>query len=118
MELYDELLTHNRDSAKLWNERGVALEPARVVAVGAVLAAAIIVAVTLLGGGSGYRVHARFVNASQLVKGNLVQVAGRAVGAVERIELTKNGRATLYLRQPSKRPIAGVLPLSRRFSPS
>ena len=52
--------------------------PARVVAVGAVLAAVIIVGFTLLGGGGAYRVHARFVNASQLVKGNLVQVAGPA----------------------------------------
>jgi phospholipid/cholesterol/gamma-HCH transport system substrate-binding protein len=64
-----------------------------VVAVGAVLAAAIIVAVTLLGGGAPYRIHARFINASQLVKGNLVQVAGRPVGSVERIDLTRNGRA-------------------------
>jgi phospholipid/cholesterol/gamma-HCH transport system substrate-binding protein len=63
------------------------------VAVGAVLAAAIIVAVTLLGGGDAYKVHARFVNASQLVKGNLVQVAGRPVGSVESIDLTRNGRA-------------------------
>ncbi len=68
------------------------------MAVGAVVAAAIVVAVFLVGGKAPYRVHARFVNASQLVKGNLVQVAGRPVGAVEEIELTGNGRADVTLR--------------------
>ena len=61
------------------------------------LAAAIVVAVTLLGGGAAYRVHARFVNAAQLVKGDLVQVAGRPIGSVQRIDLTPDGRADVTL---------------------
>ncbi len=48
----------------------------RVLAVAAVVAAGLVVAFTLLGGGEPYKVKARFQNASQLVKGNLVQVGG------------------------------------------
>ena len=70
----------------------------RIVAVAAVLAAVIVVAFTLLGGPEPYRVHARFINASQLVKGNLVQLAGRPVGLVEKIELLDNGRADVTLK--------------------
>jgi phospholipid/cholesterol/gamma-HCH transport system substrate-binding protein len=76
-----------------------------MVAVGAVLAAAIIVGVTLLGGGSPYRVHARFVNAAQLVKGDLVQVAGRPIGKVEKIDLTSNGRADVTLALDKLTPL-------------
>ncbi len=78
--------------------RGYRWGPARVVAVGAVIAATIVVAFTLLGGAEPYRVHARFLNASQLVKGNLVQIAGHPVGEVESIDLTANGRADVTLR--------------------
>ena len=67
------------------------------MAVGAVVAAAIVVAFTLLGGGEPYQVHARFLNASQLVKGNLVQVAGQPVGEVTAIDLTPDGRADVTL---------------------
>jgi phospholipid/cholesterol/gamma-HCH transport system substrate-binding protein len=63
-----------------------------------VIIAAAVVAVVLLGaGGSDYRVHARFVNASQLVKGNLVQVAGVPIGKVSDIELTDDGQADVTL---------------------
>ncbi|HVL96380.1 MAG TPA: MlaD family protein [Solirubrobacteraceae bacterium] len=60
--------------------------------------AAVATATTLLGGAEPYRVKARFQNASQLVKGNLVQVAGRAVGKVERIGLTRDGQAEVTMR--------------------
>jgi phospholipid/cholesterol/gamma-HCH transport system substrate-binding protein len=70
---------------------------ARVLAVAALVAAAIVTAFTLLGGGDAYRVKARFQNASQLVKGDLVQVAGRPVGKVESIDLTRDGQAELTL---------------------
>jgi phospholipid/cholesterol/gamma-HCH transport system substrate-binding protein len=57
------------------------------------------VAVVLLqGNGSDYRVTARFENASQLVKGNEVQVAGTAVGLVEDIKLTGDGQADVFLK--------------------
>jgi phospholipid/cholesterol/gamma-HCH transport system substrate-binding protein len=54
----------------------------------------VLAAVLLLGaGGGGYTVKARFQNASQLVKGNLVQVGGQAVGKVKKIDLTSDGQA-------------------------
>ncbi|MGZ4269830.1 MAG: MlaD family protein [Solirubrobacteraceae bacterium] len=51
----------------------------------------------LLGGGSDYTVHARFQNASQLVKGNLVQVSGVSIGKVKSIDLSPNGEADIKL---------------------
>jgi phospholipid/cholesterol/gamma-HCH transport system substrate-binding protein len=70
-----------------------------------VLAAAVIVAVTLLGGGEVYRVHARFINAAQLVKGDLVQVAGNPIGTIEKIDLTSNGRADVTLKLEKLYPL-------------
>ncbi|MDP9187802.1 MAG: hypothetical protein M3O25_00960, partial [Actinomycetota bacterium] len=56
----------------------------RAAALAAVLVVAVVVAVLLLGGsGGGYKVKARFQNAAQLVKGNLVQTGGAPVGKVE-----------------------------------
>lgn len=76
----------------------------RAVALSAVLTAVAAVAVVLLGGGSGdYNVQARFQNASQLVKGNEVQVAGTAIGSVTRIDLTRDGQASVRLRIDDER---------------
>jgi phospholipid/cholesterol/gamma-HCH transport system substrate-binding protein len=66
--------------------------------VGAVLVAVAAVAVVLLRSGSGdYQVHARFANASQLVKGDLVQVAGSKIGSVKAIKLTDDGQADITM---------------------
>ncbi|HEX4735582.1 MAG TPA: MlaD family protein, partial [Thermoleophilaceae bacterium] len=54
--------------------------------------------VLLKPGGPDYKVHARFQNASQLVKGNLVQVAGAPVGKVTAIDLTSDGQADITLK--------------------
>src|ERR671923_70144 len=71
---------------------------ARIVAFAALTAAVVFAAVLLLRGeGSGYEVKARFQNASQLVKGNLVQVSGTPAGKVEDIRLTDDGQAELTL---------------------
>jgi phospholipid/cholesterol/gamma-HCH transport system substrate-binding protein len=71
---------------------------ARIVAFAALIAAAAFIAVMLVrGSGSGYEVKARFENASQLVKGNLVQVSGTPAGKVEDIRLTEDGQAELTL---------------------
>jgi phospholipid/cholesterol/gamma-HCH transport system substrate-binding protein len=72
---------------------------ARVVALAALVAATVFVAVVLLGGGAGggYQVKARFENASQLVRGNLVQVSGVPAGKVQDIRLTGDGQAELTL---------------------
>jgi phospholipid/cholesterol/gamma-HCH transport system substrate-binding protein len=66
--------------------------------VAAALAAVVAIAVVLLGGGSDYTVHARFQNAGQLVKGDLVQVAGVRVGQVTDINLTDDGQADITLK--------------------
>ena len=65
----------------------------RAIAVAAVLVGAVAVGVLVLGGGSSYEVRARFVNASQLVKGDLVEVGGVKVGTVKAIDLTDDGQA-------------------------
>ena len=70
---------------------------ARIAALVAVLAAAALIAAVLLGGATDYRVKARFQNASQLVKGNLVQVSGIKAGTVEDIRLTPDGQAEVTM---------------------
>jgi phospholipid/cholesterol/gamma-HCH transport system substrate-binding protein len=71
----------------------------RAAAVGAVIAAIVLVGLILFGGGGvgGYEVKARFLNAGQLVKGNPVQVGGVPVGSVKGIHLTDNGEAEIDL---------------------
>ena len=71
----------------------------RVAAVGAVVAAIVLVALILFSGGvgGGYRVKARFLNAGQLVKGNPVQVGGVPIGSVKGIKITDNGQAEVEL---------------------
>jgi phospholipid/cholesterol/gamma-HCH transport system substrate-binding protein len=63
----------------------------------ALVAAVLVVGYVLLDGGSSYSVTARFQNASQLVKGNLVQVSGVGIGTVSDIELSPNGEADVKL---------------------
>ena len=70
----------------------------RVAAVAAVVVAAVAVGVVLLGSSdSARKYNLVFQNAGQLVKGNLVQVSGRAVGEVEEITLTDNGQAKVRI---------------------
>ncbi len=69
----------------------------RIAAAGALVAAVVLVAVLLIGGGPSYEVKLRTQNASQLVKGNLVQVSGARVGKVSQIELTENGQAEITI---------------------
>ena len=71
----------------------------RVAAVGAVAVAAAAVVVILLGSGDGGRSYTLlFQNASQLVKGNLVQVSGTKVGDVKDIALTDDGQAKVKIK--------------------
>src|ERR687885_2666177 len=69
----------------------------RVAAAGAVVAAIVIVAILLFAGGGGYEVKARFENASQLVKGNQVEIGGTAAGSVDDIRLTDDGQAEIKM---------------------
>ena len=65
----------------------------RFAALAAIIAAAILVALLLFGGGDSYTLKARFINAGQLVKGNLVELGGVQVGQVTGFEVTDDGLA-------------------------
>ena len=67
----------------------------RVAALGAVAIAVVVVAVILLSGGSSYQVSAIFPDASQLVTGDQVEVAGNSVGSISSISLTRSGQAQI-----------------------
>ncbi len=71
----------------------------RVAGIGAVIAAVVLVAFVLFGGGSGggYEVTAKFINAGQLVRGKPVQTGGTAIGTVQGIEITPVGQAAIKL---------------------
>src|SRR4051794_12473594 len=69
----------------------------RGVAVAAVVGALVIVLVLVISQGK-YDVKVDFTNASQVVKGNTVQVAGVRIGKVSQIELSNNGLARLTLQ--------------------
>jgi phospholipid/cholesterol/gamma-HCH transport system substrate-binding protein len=75
----------------------------RIVALAALLVAVAVVALVLLRGpGDKYVVKATFENASQLVRGNEVQVAGVKIGSVEDMRLTNDGLAEVSLRIENK----------------
>jgi phospholipid/cholesterol/gamma-HCH transport system substrate-binding protein len=70
----------------------------RIAALAALaLAAQVVVYLLLFGGGTGYTVTAKFENASQLVSGNTVSVAGVAAGSVKEITLADDGQAEVKL---------------------
>jgi phospholipid/cholesterol/gamma-HCH transport system substrate-binding protein len=69
----------------------------RIAAVLALVGAVIVVLLLVLGGGSSYTVTAVFQNASQLVTGNNVSVAGAPVGSVKKISLSDDGQALVEL---------------------
>jgi phospholipid/cholesterol/gamma-HCH transport system substrate-binding protein len=69
----------------------------RVLAPAALVVAAVAVVLTLITGNRPYELHARFVDASQLVDGGSVRLAGRTVGHIEDIGLAPDGQADLRL---------------------
>ena len=70
---------------------------ARGVALGALAVAVVVVAVILLKGGDQHTYKLVFQNAGQLVKDDDVQVGGRRVGSVRKIELTNDNQAQITI---------------------
>src|SRR3954470_19478251 len=73
------------------------MSAARGVALGALAVAIVVVAVILLGGGDQYTYKLVFQNAGQLVKDDDVQVGGRRIGSVRKIDLTNNNQAQITI---------------------
>jgi phospholipid/cholesterol/gamma-HCH transport system substrate-binding protein len=69
----------------------------RIAAVLALVGAVAVILLLVLGGGSSYTVTAAFENASQLVKGNNVNVAGVPVGSIKEIKLSDDGQALVEM---------------------
>lgn len=73
------------------------MTPARLFGAGALVLAVVVLAVVLLGSGSITKYTLTFQNAGQLVKGDDVQIGGRRVGNVKKIELTNDNRAKITI---------------------
>jgi phospholipid/cholesterol/gamma-HCH transport system substrate-binding protein len=69
----------------------------RIAAIAAVAGVLLVIVFLLFSGGDSYRVTAEFQNASQLVKGNQVEVAGVAAGTIEDISLGDDGTALVEM---------------------
>jgi phospholipid/cholesterol/gamma-HCH transport system substrate-binding protein len=69
----------------------------RGAALGSLALALVAVAIVLASGGSGYTVQAQFYDAGQLVRGDLVTVAGHRVGSVGGVRLAGDGLADIQL---------------------
>ncbi len=63
----------------------------------ALVGAVVVLLLLVVGGGSAYTVTAQFENASQLVPGNTVNVAGVAAGSIKEITLADDGQAEVKL---------------------
>ena len=74
----------------------------RVVALAAVALVAVLVVMILTGGGGTHRYKLIFSNAGQLVNDNDVQIGGRRVGSIKKVELTRDNRAqiTIEVEEP------------------
>jgi phospholipid/cholesterol/gamma-HCH transport system substrate-binding protein len=80
--------------------RGLAI--ARFAALAAVIVAVVLVALLLFGGDSAYTVKVRFLNAAQLVQGNVVDIGGTDAGVVKGFEITPNGQAEVKIEVDEK----------------
>src|SRR3954466_14568669 len=69
----------------------------RIAAIAPLVGAVVVVLLLVLGGGSSYTVTAEFENASQLVTGNNVNVAGAPVGSIKQISLSDDGQALVKM---------------------
>lgn len=58
----------------------------------------VVIIVLIIRAQSSYQVHALFADASQLVKGDLLEVGGRPVGTVQKITLTSDNQADILMK--------------------
>jgi phospholipid/cholesterol/gamma-HCH transport system substrate-binding protein len=70
----------------------------RVLALASLVLGVVVLTVLLVNGGGPYKITARFVDAGQLVKGDLVEVGGRKVGTVDDLVLSDDGLADVKLK--------------------
>jgi phospholipid/cholesterol/gamma-HCH transport system substrate-binding protein len=84
-----------RERSDTESESGLALT--RVAALAAVIGAIVLVGLMLFGGSTGYTVKLRFINAAQLVKGNVVDIGGTDAGIVKGFELTPEGQVEVEI---------------------
>ena len=68
-----------------------------MIALAALVAAIVLLALAMFGGGNGYRVNAVFESAGQLVNGNQVRVGGATVGSISDIELNDAAQAVVTM---------------------
>ena len=72
---------------------------ARIAGIAAIVAAVVVVGVLLFfDPGGGYVVKARFTNAGQLVKGNLVELGGVRAGTVQDFRVTPDGQVEVDMK--------------------
>ena len=71
---------------------------ARGVAIAALALAIVVVALLLVRGADTHEYDLLFQNAGQLVKDDDVQVGGRRIGSVQKIELTDDNQARVRIR--------------------
>jgi phospholipid/cholesterol/gamma-HCH transport system substrate-binding protein len=71
--------------------------PARLAAIGALLAVVIVLAIVLFSGGGGHKYTFMFQNAGQLVNDNQVMIGGSPVGTVSSIDLSPENLAEVHV---------------------
>ncbi len=70
---------------------------ARAAALGALGVAVVAILIVLFTGAPSYRINAQFLDAGQLVSGDVVTVGGHQVGSVGQVKLSGNGLAEIEL---------------------
>jgi phospholipid/cholesterol/gamma-HCH transport system substrate-binding protein len=89
----------------------------RLVAVGVLVAAALVVGMALIGSDAPHTYRLQFQTAGQLVKGDDVQVGGRRIGSVDEIRLTDDNQAEITIGLEEFGPLhAGTKAVIRQTS--
>jgi phospholipid/cholesterol/gamma-HCH transport system substrate-binding protein len=70
----------------------------RVVTLGLLVVAIVLVASLIFGGESGYKYTLKFQNAGQIVAGNQVMVGGHPIGTVDSVTLSEDNQAEMQIK--------------------